>query len=66
MSFLSTVFEYNIIGSLGRNGNFVQVENIHVSKIYLQGTTKGARIKTWQVLNQSGIHASILSFTALL
>ncbi|KAL6274812.1 hypothetical protein ACE6H2_025504 [Prunus campanulata] len=37
------------IGSLGRSGNFVQVENIHVSKVYLQGTTNGARIKTWQV-----------------
>ncbi|PQQ19201.1 putative polygalacturonase [Prunus yedoensis var. nudiflora] len=37
------------IGSLGRSGKFVQVENIHVSKVYLQGTTNGARIKTWQV-----------------
>ncbi|CAB4288608.1 unnamed protein product [Prunus armeniaca] len=37
------------IGSLGRSGNFVQVENIHVSKVHLQGTTNGARIKTWQV-----------------
>ncbi|XP_021817752.1 probable polygalacturonase At3g15720 [Prunus avium] len=37
------------IGSLGRSGNFVQVENIHVSKVNLQGTTNGARIKTWQV-----------------
>ncbi|TQD97180.1 hypothetical protein C1H46_017269 [Malus baccata] len=36
------------IGSLGRSGNFVQVENIHVTQVYLQGTTNGARIKTWQ------------------
>ncbi|PQQ20291.1 putative polygalacturonase [Prunus yedoensis var. nudiflora] len=34
---------------LRESGNFVQVENIHVSKVYLQGTTNGARIKTWQV-----------------
>ncbi|KAL6279079.1 hypothetical protein ACE6H2_015960 [Prunus campanulata] len=42
------------IGSLGRSGNFVQVENIHVSKVYLQGTTNGARIKTWQRLCPAG------------
>ncbi|KAJ7956692.1 Pectin lyase-like superfamily protein [Quillaja saponaria] len=37
------------IGSLGRGGNFVKVENIHVSKVYFKGTTNGVRIKTWQV-----------------
>ncbi|XP_048332094.2 probable polygalacturonase At1g80170 isoform X1 [Ziziphus jujuba] len=37
------------IGSLGRSGNIVQVENIYVSRVYLKGTTNGARIKTWQV-----------------
>ncbi|XVF34670.1 hypothetical protein REPUB_Repub18cG0078800 [Reevesia pubescens] len=37
------------IGSLGREGNFVQVENIRVSRVAFQGTTNGARIKTWQV-----------------
>ncbi|KAL6223900.1 hypothetical protein ACLB2K_002757 [Fragaria x ananassa] len=37
------------IGSLGKSGNVVQVENVHVSKVTLQGTTNGARIKTWQV-----------------
>ncbi|RAL44220.1 hypothetical protein DM860_016466 [Cuscuta australis] len=37
------------IGSLGKSGNFVQVENIHVSNAFLYGTTNGARIKTWQV-----------------
>ncbi|KAM6553460.1 hypothetical protein CsatB_014222 [Cannabis sativa] len=37
------------IGSLGRGGNSVQVENIYVSRVYLNGTTNGARIKTWQV-----------------
>lgn len=39
----------NSIGSLGRSGNFVQVEDISVSDIYFKGTTNGARIKTWQV-----------------
>ncbi|KAF7154748.1 hypothetical protein RHSIM_Rhsim01G0071300 [Rhododendron simsii] len=37
------------IGSLGKDGNFVQVENIHVSNSFFKGTTNGARIKTWQV-----------------
>ncbi|KAI4335734.1 hypothetical protein L6164_014348 [Bauhinia variegata] len=37
------------IGSLGRGGNFVKVENIHVSNAYFNRTTNGARIKTWQV-----------------
>lgn len=46
------VFESSI-GSLGRSGNFVQVENIHVTQVYLQGTTNGARIKTWQVPNEN-------------
>ncbi|XP_075076919.1 polygalacturonase QRT2-like [Nicotiana tabacum] len=37
------------IGSLGKGGNFAQVENIHVSNAFFYGTTNGARIKTWQV-----------------
>ncbi|XP_051131226.1 polygalacturonase ADPG1-like [Andrographis paniculata] len=37
------------IGSLGRSGNYVQVENISVTNAYFTGTTNGARIKTWQV-----------------
>ncbi|XP_019192589.1 PREDICTED: probable polygalacturonase At1g80170 [Ipomoea nil] len=37
------------IGSLGKSGNIVQVESIHVSNVYFSGTTNGARIKTWQV-----------------
>ncbi|XWS72917.1 hypothetical protein CRYUN_Cryun02cG0080800 [Craigia yunnanensis] len=37
------------IGSLGRAGNFVQVQNIRVSRVAFKGTTNGARIKTWQV-----------------
>ncbi|XVF48098.1 hypothetical protein PTKIN_Ptkin03bG0164200 [Pterospermum kingtungense] len=36
------------IGSLGRSGNFVQVQNIRVSRVAFKGTTNGARIKTWQ------------------
>ncbi|KAK8597872.1 hypothetical protein V6N13_095268 [Hibiscus sabdariffa] len=37
------------IGSLGRSGNFVQVQNIRVNTVSFKGTTNGARIKTWQV-----------------
>ncbi|XP_017982589.1 PREDICTED: probable polygalacturonase At1g80170 isoform X1 [Theobroma cacao] len=37
------------IGSLGRAGNFVQVQNIRVSRVAFKGTANGARIKTWQV-----------------
>ncbi|KAK3001461.1 hypothetical protein RJ639_020561 [Escallonia herrerae] len=37
------------IGSLGRGGSFVQVENIRVRNSSFNGTTNGARIKTWQV-----------------
>uniref|UniRef100_A0A7N2MPQ8 endo-polygalacturonase n=1 Tax=Quercus lobata TaxID=97700 RepID=A0A7N2MPQ8_QUELO len=37
------------IGSLGRYGNSVKVENIHVKKVNFKGTTNGVRIKTWQI-----------------
>ncbi|KAK4604390.1 hypothetical protein RGQ29_012766 [Quercus rubra] len=37
------------IGSLGKNGNSVKVENIHVKRVNFKGSTNGARIKTWQV-----------------
>ncbi|KAI4379463.1 hypothetical protein MLD38_005758 [Melastoma candidum] len=37
------------IGSLGRGGNFVQVQNIFVAGVLFRNTTNGARIKTWQV-----------------
>ncbi|XP_057969576.1 polygalacturonase ADPG1-like [Malania oleifera] len=37
------------IGSLGKAGNVVQVENIHVSNVNFTNTTNGARLKTWQV-----------------
>nr|GME13863.1 polygalacturonase QRT2-like [Ipomoea batatas] len=37
------------IGSLGKSGNIVQVESIHVRNVFFSGTTNGARIKTWQV-----------------
>ncbi|KAK3000783.1 hypothetical protein RJ639_021449, partial [Escallonia herrerae] len=37
------------IGSLGRGGSFVRVENIRVRNSSFNGTTNGARIKTWQV-----------------
>ncbi|KAK9055090.1 hypothetical protein SSX86_026170 [Deinandra increscens subsp. villosa] len=37
------------IGSLGRDGDMVLVENIHIRDSSFKGTTNGARIKTWQV-----------------
>ncbi|KAJ9548725.1 hypothetical protein OSB04_021268 [Centaurea solstitialis] len=37
------------IGSLGKDGEMVQVENIRVSDSSFTRTTNGARIKTWQV-----------------
>ncbi|CAI9099617.1 OLC1v1036467C1 [Oldenlandia corymbosa var. corymbosa] len=37
------------IGSLGKQGNLVQVSNIRVTNSFFTGTTNGARIKTWQV-----------------
>ncbi|KAL8480111.1 hypothetical protein ACS0TY_026877 [Phlomoides rotata] len=37
------------IGSLGKSGNYVRVKNIRVSNSIFNGTTNGARIKTWQV-----------------
>lgn len=36
------------IGSLGRGGTEVSVEDIHISYSNFFGTTNGARIKTWQ------------------
>ncbi|KAI3801855.1 hypothetical protein L1987_29972 [Smallanthus sonchifolius] len=37
------------IGSLGKDGEMVLVENIHIRDSSFKGTTNGARIKTWQV-----------------
>ncbi|TYJ97813.1 putative polygalacturonase [Cucumis melo var. makuwa] len=50
------------IGSLGKSGNFVQVEDISVSNIYFKGTTNRARIKTWQ---QSGVRIANVSIKNL-
>ncbi|TYG49348.1 hypothetical protein ES288_D10G087300v1 [Gossypium darwinii] len=36
------------IGSLGRDGEVVQVNNIKVKRVSFHGTTNGVRIKTWQ------------------
>ncbi|KAK6945101.1 Glycoside hydrolase, family 28 [Dillenia turbinata] len=36
------------IGSLGKDGNVADVKNIFVRDVRLNGTTNGARIKTWQ------------------
>lgn len=36
------------IGSLGKDKEVVDVENIHIHDSTLKGTTNGARIKTWQ------------------
>ncbi|KAF1870029.1 hypothetical protein Lal_00017609 [Lupinus albus] len=35
------------IGSLGKNGEYATVENVYVSGCNFNGTTNGARIKTW-------------------
>ncbi|KAK1420980.1 hypothetical protein QVD17_22992 [Tagetes erecta] len=37
------------IGSLGKDGRIVLVENVHIRDSTFKGTTNGARIKTWQV-----------------
>ncbi|GFP98316.1 polygalacturonase qrt2 [Phtheirospermum japonicum] len=37
------------IGSLGKSRNYVQVEKIHLVDAFFNGTSNGARIKTWQV-----------------
>ncbi|XP_057414856.1 probable polygalacturonase At3g15720 isoform X3 [Lotus japonicus] len=36
------------VGSLGRDRKFETVEEVHVRNCIFQGTTNGARIKTWQ------------------
>ncbi|KAF1870205.1 hypothetical protein Lal_00017786 [Lupinus albus] len=36
------------VGSLGRNGAYATVQNVHVSDCSFSGSTNGARIKTWQ------------------
>ncbi|WCJ40567.1 Pectin lyase-like superfamily protein [Euphorbia peplus] len=36
------------IGSLGRGGNEVNVRSISVKRVHFNGSTNGARIKTWQ------------------
>ncbi|XP_021769493.1 probable polygalacturonase At3g15720 [Chenopodium quinoa] len=36
------------VGSLGRDGETAQVEQIHVRNCTFNGSTNGARIKTWQ------------------
>ncbi|CAN1806152.1 Probable polygalacturonase At3g15720 [Linum perenne] len=36
------------IGSLGKNGVFETVEDVHVQECTFKGTTNGARIKTWK------------------
>jgi len=62
--FVITLFmHFYSIGSLGRRGNFVQVENIHVSNVQFKHTTNGARIKTWQVMNnECKLHSFIFLF----
>ncbi|PPR93675.1 hypothetical protein GOBAR_AA26993 [Gossypium barbadense] len=45
----SREFMQATIGSLGRSGNVVQVQNTRVNTVTFKGTTNGARIKTWQV-----------------
>ncbi|KAM7483652.1 hypothetical protein LguiB_008235 [Lonicera macranthoides] len=51
------------IGSLGRSGNQVLVENITVDGVHFFNTTNGLRIKTWQ---GSGVHISEVSYARTL
>lgn len=37
------------IGSLGEHGSYSMVEDVQVRKCTFNGTTNGARIKTWKV-----------------
>ncbi|KAJ0075087.1 hypothetical protein Patl1_34487 [Pistacia atlantica] len=62
------------IGSLGRDGNEVQVENITVRNVSFYKTTNGARIKTWQFYcdvkgacnsTKTGVHISNVRFSHL-
>ncbi|KAH9623928.1 hypothetical protein KSS87_010516, partial [Heliosperma pusillum] len=48
------------IGSLGKGGSYVQVQNIHVKDVYFKSTSNGARIKTWQV--KMGVHISDVTY----
>nr|POF24622.1 putative polygalacturonase [Quercus suber] len=47
------------VGSLGKNGNSVKVENIHVKRVNFKGSTNGARIKTWQ---STGVQISEVTY----
>ncbi|CAK9164864.1 unnamed protein product [Ilex paraguariensis] len=48
------------IGSLGRSGNEVQVENITMTRVHFYNTTNRARIKTWQ---KTGVHVSDVRYS---
>jgi len=37
------------VGSLGKDGDYSTVEEVHVSNITFSEATNGARIKTWTV-----------------
>lgn len=37
------------VGSLGKDGSYATVEEVHVKNCTFQGTENGARIKTWKV-----------------
>lgn len=39
------------MGSLGEDGAYETVEDVHVRNCTFNGTKNGARIKTWQVMN---------------
>ncbi|KAI3446948.1 hypothetical protein Pfo_003613 [Paulownia fortunei] len=47
--FLFIFYCYSFDGIMGRGGNYVQVENIRLTDAFFNGTSNGARIKTWQV-----------------
>ncbi|KAK2974390.1 hypothetical protein RJ640_021246 [Escallonia rubra] len=55
------------IGSLGKSGNEVQVENITVTRVQFKNTSNGVRIKTWQTGkgHVRGVKYQNLNFTAV-
>ena len=46
--FLETLLSLCSAGSLGKDGVYETLEEVHVKSCTLNGTTNGARIKTWE------------------
>jgi hypothetical protein len=48
----------NSIGSLGKNNAADNVSNVVVDGVFLNGSTNGLRVKTWQVIEISYLTSS--------